>query len=191
MKKRMPWLIILTLMLCLMTAPALANQWGLTGELYSLVSRAGTWNDYTALGDRAGDAAVLHTRYHNVLLLAEDGELLTSTKAVYQPEEGRDAGFRLTMEGETLILSYGPEESYTFARIAGVWGLKQARIGDMTVTAEDDASWPAYSYLAETATDRVVWRARMTLADFNIRLFPRTVGEIVHLNLMHAALDSG
>lgn len=191
MKKRMPWLIILTLTLCLMTVPALANQWGLTGELYSLVSDAGEWDAYTALGNQAGNAAVLHTRYHNVLLLAEDGELLAFTKAVYQPEEGRDDDLRLTMSGDTLTLSWGPEESYTFARIAGVWGLKQARIGDMTVTAEDDASWPAYSYLAETATDRAVWRARMTLADFNIRLFPRTVGEIVHLNLMHAALDSG
>lgn len=191
MMKRMTWLIILTLAFCLLTAPAMANQWGFTGELYDLVSDAGVWDHYTALSKQAGNAAVLHTRYHNVLLLAEDGNLLTFTKAVHQPEEGRDADFRLTMDGETLTLSYGPEESYTFARQAGVWGLKQARVGDMTVTAEADGNWPAYRYLAETAADRVVWRARVPLTDFNIRLFPRTVEEIVHLNLMHAALDSG
>ena len=191
MMKRMTWLIILTLTLCLLTVPALANQWGLTGELYTLVSRAGTWNDYTALGDRAGDAAVLHTRYHNVLLLAEDGELLTSTKAVYQPEDSRDDDLRLTMTGDTLTLCYGLEESYTFARKADVWALQQARIGGMTVTAEEDAGWPAFSYLAEDENDRAVWLARVTLTDFNIRLFPRTVEEIVHLNLMQAALDSG
>ena len=37
MMKRMTWLIILILTLCLMTAPALANPWGLTGELYALL----------------------------------------------------------------------------------------------------------------------------------------------------------
>lgn len=191
MMKRMTWLIILTLTFCLLTAPALANQWGLTGELYTLVSRAGAWDDYTALGDQAGNAAVLHTRYHNVLLLAEDGELLTSTKAVYQPEDSRDNDLRLTMTGDTLTITYGMEESYLFARKAGVWALQQARIGGMTVTAEDDSGWPAFSYLAEDENDRAVWPARVPLTDFNIRLFPRTVAEIVHLNLMHAALDSG
>ncbi|MGN0747573.1 MAG: hypothetical protein ACI4ML_12915, partial [Aristaeellaceae bacterium] len=86
MMKRMTWLTILTLALCLLTAPALANQWGLTGKLYTLVSGAGAWDDYTALGDQAGDAAVLHSRYHNVLALAEDGGLRAFTKAVHQPE---------------------------------------------------------------------------------------------------------
>lgn len=191
MMKRMTWLIILTLAFCLLTAPAMANQWGFTGELYDLVSDAGVWDHYTALSKQAGNAAVLHTRYHNVLLLAEDGNLLTFTKAVHQPEEGRDADFRLTMDGETLTLSYGPEESYTFARQAGVWALQQACIGGMTVTAEEDTGWPAFSYLAEDENDRAVWLARVPLTDFNIRLFPRTVEEIVHLNLMHAALDSG
>ncbi|MGN1021317.1 MAG: hypothetical protein ACI4O7_13220 [Aristaeellaceae bacterium] len=191
MRKHTTWLMILTLALCLLTVPALANQWGLTSEMYALVSGAGTWGDYTVLGEQAGKAAVMHSRYHNVLLLAEDDGLQALTKAVYQPEDGRDDDLRLTMDADTLTIAYGPEESYAFARQDGVWALKEARVGGMTVIAEEDTGWPARSYRAEDDTDRAVWRARVTLADFNIRLFPRTVEEIIHLNLMHAALDSG
>ena len=85
MKKCIALLVCLVL-LCSMST-ALANSWGLKGELLTLVSRDKAWNDYTSRGKVCNTAAVMGTRYHNVLMIANNGKLETYTKAVWQPDD--------------------------------------------------------------------------------------------------------
>ena len=90
MKRTVLVLLILALLCC---APAaLANSWGLKGELLDLVSDTDQWNDYTTLCDQSGDMAVMKSRYHHVLMSAGKDGLETYTKAVYQPDADGAAG---------------------------------------------------------------------------------------------------
>ena len=104
--KRMIAASVLLLLLC-MTGTASANSWGLRGDLLDKVSDVNTWNDYSAICKQAGDAAVMGSRYHNALMLVEDGELKVYTTAVYQPGSSRESVVSIEKNGDTLILAYG------------------------------------------------------------------------------------
>ena len=55
-------LVLLTvILLCCATPAALANRWGLVGELLSQVADVDTWNGYYCIGGQAGEAAVMHS----------------------------------------------------------------------------------------------------------------------------------
>src|SRR5699024_9626729 len=69
--------------LCL-TPSALANGWRLRGELVQYVLETNRWDEYTALESQGEHCAVMHTDYHNELLVALDGQLFYTTRAVYQ-----------------------------------------------------------------------------------------------------------
>ena len=64
--------------LCL-TPSALANGWRLRGELVQYVLETNRWDEYTALESQGEHCAVMHTDYHNELLVALDGYDHTTT----------------------------------------------------------------------------------------------------------------
>ena len=69
MKNRVISLLLCMLLVIVFACPASANSWGLKGKLLDAVSDVDTWNDYTSLDSQVGDAAVMHSRYHNTLML--------------------------------------------------------------------------------------------------------------------------
>lgn len=168
---------------------ASANSWGLRGELLSLVSSVNTWDDYYAR-KQSGDAAVMHSRYHNALMLAQDGALKVYTTAVYQPEDGRDDELALEAEDSRLTLSYGQSEHYVFGLTDEGYRLSYAMIGDFEITVYR-TEWGTEWYEAHEGGESARWPRAIWLSEFNIELFPRSVDEVKHLNYMLAALDSG
>lgn len=184
--KRTMLLFLVMVLLCLSPA-ALANGWGLKGELLQLVSDTDDWNDYTTLGDQAGNIAIMKSRYHHVLMMGEEGRLQTYTKAVFQPDSFNGAPL-LTQNGATFSIRYHDHLWFTFARREdGVYHLHSAQSGEISVKATESE----YGY---SAVDGNGTRARLVrrirLEDFNIELFPRTINDVRHLNLMRDWLDS-
>jgi len=185
MKKCWIWMLC-ALLLC-SGQPALANSWGLTGDLLDLVSDTKQWNDYTTLCNQADDAAVMHSRYHNVLMIAGDGGLQTYTKAVYQPEESKQKPV-LTRNETGLSLRYGDNLWFSFREEESGFVLHSAQADGLSIRPNTDG----YGYLCtdEYGTTAIL-SAEILLDHFNIRLFPRTINEVRHLNLMRASLRSG
>lgn len=188
MKKTIVSILIAALLLCALPAVSLANSWGLGGKLLNAVSDTSLWNDYTTICSQAGDAAVMGARYHNVLMVLENGKLGVYTTAVYQPGHKLARKVSLKAVDDELTLSYGKAESYTFRRTGEGYKLYKAAVGDMTVTADTSDSY--WGCTAACDGERVRIQREFCLADFNIDLFPRTLEECRHLNLMNAALDS-
>ena len=60
------------LILLLLPAAALANSWGLKGDLLSAVMADHAWDDYTTMNDQVGNVAAMTSRYHNALMLVMD-----------------------------------------------------------------------------------------------------------------------
>ena len=90
MKKACSIVLISILLIFAFSISANANSWGLRGDLLDKVSDVNTWNDYSTICKQAGDAAVMGSRYHNALMLVEDGKLKVYTTAVHQPGSPRD-----------------------------------------------------------------------------------------------------
>ncbi|MBR4080495.1 MAG: hypothetical protein IKK21_01765 [Clostridia bacterium] len=180
-------ILTLCLCVCLMLAavPASANSWGLKGALYNAVSSDSRWNDYTTLGKQCGNAAVMQSRYHNALMLLEDGELRVYTTAVWQPEDGMGVP-KLSGDGrDTLTIEYG-DETFYFVRRDGVMQLEWAE------TARLRVDYTPKGYRAKTDYDHIYFLARdFLLQDFNIRLFPRHMDEAIPLMEQYAYLASG
>lgn len=164
---------------------ACANSWGLKGKLLEAVSAVDTWNDYTSCSDQAGNAAVMSGRYHNTLMLAEDGELHTYPTAVYQPNAKRDRELILNGSEVDFVLNYGDEEWYSFYQAGDGWYLTGARNGNALLTETERG------YRMTDSDGSAMLPYRISLRDFNIKLFPLTAEAVRHLNRMHAALASG
>lgn len=188
MRKNLAFVLFITLLLCALPAVSLANSWGLSGDLLAAVSTTNIWNDYSTECKQAGDAAVMGSRYHNALMVLENGKLGVYTTAVYQPGHKPAKRPSLKAVDDELTLSYGKDESYTFRRSSDGYKLYKAAIGDMTVTADTSDSY--WGCTAACKGERVRIQREFWLADFHIELFPRTLEECRHLNLMNAALDS-
>lgn len=174
---------------------ASANSWGLKGDLLKRVSADPRWGNYYALDRQAGDAAVMHSRYHNALMVvneSQDRRLHVYTKAVYQPE--RDKAVKLTQTEDGFTLAYGENESYTFFVFDQKYELKEAVIGAFRLTAVMH-KWEELEridhYTATDGKENAIWRYGFSLCDFNIALFPRAVDEIRRLNFLLASLASG
>ena len=190
MKKLMiPMLaLLLAAMLC---AGASANSWGLSGDLYLAVEQSGAWDDYTLLGNQAGDFAVLQSRYHNALFYAETVEdLHVYTAAVYQPEDGKPAPRLEVNDDFDLTISYGDSESYTFALTVEGYELTEAVIGDFRLrTTESDDDFYSWNYSAEDGEETAAFPVTIMLDTFNIRLFPHSAAEVRNINHMRALLE--
>lgn len=187
MKHILAWMLAVVLAAGAMGTTASANSWGLKGKLLTAVSRVDTWNSYSTVCSQAGDAAVMGSRYHNALMVLEDGALQVYTRAVYQPGEAPGRASLAWKDGQ-LILSYGKSEQYVFQQADG-YGLVSAQIGELSLTGYRRDGY--MRYLASDGEAEAILGGEIRLQDFNIELMPRSVEEIRHLNLMHAALDSG
>lgn len=135
--KKFLTLLLSCMLLTASAAPALANQWGLTGGIYDIVSDDDRYDSYyTAIADDGNDVtdhgvhlnhAILESRYHRVLLAAARRtdkvwrtEVVSST-AVYQPGDERGEYPHtpaLTQDWGGFTLTYGTDasgEQYDFA----------------------------------------------------------------------------
>lgn len=184
--KRRIFLLALILLLCVLS-PALANSWGLTGQMLDLVSDTNEWNDYILLGEQTDGAAVMKTRYHNVLLIAGKSGLEAYTKAVFQPGGSYSGKPTLTQNEKQLSIRYHDGLWFTFSLKGGSYRLHSAKAGDITVKATNDEF--RYTVRDDHGTTAVINRS-YPLSDFNIELFPRSINEVRHLNLMRDQLDS-
>ena len=194
MKKLILRWILAGLLFCLITGVAFANSWGLSGNLLDVVMEDGRWNDYTTISNQEGDFAVLGGRYHNVLMRHKNGELLTYPLAVWQETDKiqvETPKLNLRNDGRVLEITYGDQESYAFQlnRQYSTYdsgdALIQAYVNGLSFTRSD------HSMLVSDGTRDVVWLRDVRLETFNIKLFPQTIEEVLHLNRMYAILDSG
>lgn len=172
-------------------APVSANSWGLKGALYRAVASTHTWDDYSVVGGQGEDFALMGARYHNALFYAEDNaHLQVYHTAVWQPEDHVRQSIQQTDDG--LILSAGSER-YTFRREEGRYALVEAKLDGATVFTERSEDYGGSDvYWFSDGNRRAFYRATpLWLEDFNIRLFPRTVDDVLAVNHMRAALESG
>lgn len=174
----------LMLIFCLIPLPCLANSWGLKGDLLEAVMAVDTWNDYSTLSSQKDNIAVMGSRYHNALMLMDHGELAVYSTAVYQPEDSRARKVSLSGDNDMFTLSYSDAESYTFMDNGSRYVLLRADIGDFSIVL--DSSVPCY-YASQNGQTLTV-QPDFPLSGFNINLFPRSLEEVRHLNLMNAAL---
>ena len=215
--KKLLALALSCLLLCTLTAPALANGWGLLGGIYDIVSDDKRFADYTAIADDGNLAvdgvhvnhAILTSRYHTVLIAAHrEGKVWTadtlSTTAVYQPGDRRGELLpqpMLTHDFSCFELSYGEEERYHFCRNEeeGHYHLTSARFGtdpfyyDAYFSAPDGLDfWQAPADDAPfTAVGDARWMTDgITLEEFNIAQMPRTLAEVRNVNVTRDALDT-
>ncbi len=172
-------------------APVSANSWGLKGALYRAVASTHTWDDYSVVGEQGENFALMGARYHNALFYAEDhAHLQVYHTAVWQPEDHVRQSIQQTDDG--LILSAGSER-YTFRREEGRYALVEAKLDGATVFTERSEDYGSSDvYWFSDGNRRAFYRATpLWLEDFNIRLFPRTVDDVLAVNHMRAALESG
>ena len=121
------------LLLCALAAPALANEYGLKGGIYDIVTTSDRYDGYTCPNSDADDGnrwlngrhvnhAILENRYHRVLIAAwRDGSVwkaeTASTTALYQPgdERGEYPNIpSLSHWDNGFTLRYGEQELYRF-----------------------------------------------------------------------------
>ena len=179
------------LALTLLTPAALANSWGLKkGLMLSAVSKTHNYDEYTALAHLKlpdGEIAVMASRYHAVLLYAyrdENGKLQMDAyhTAVKQPDERGFKLVKLIRDDYDFILEYS-DLSLKF-RPYGLNGfsLESGRIGGLTLQAggpnTEQTTWLTCSDGKNSYNWQAGEAATPLLAEFNLRLFPRTLDEI-------------
>lgn len=178
---------------CLFTGIASANSWGLSGNLLNVVAKDKRWNDYSTLCSQQGDFAVMGSRYHHVLMRHKDGQLLTYPLAVWQKTDKAHVEkpkLNLRNDGHVLEITYSDQESYSFQlnrqydTFDSGDALIHAYVNGLNFTRTD------YSLLVSDGTRNVIWQRDVRLDNFNIKLFPRTIDEVDHLNRMYALLAS-
>lgn len=104
--------------------------------------------------------------------------------AVHQSLQGIENGFVL----------YAGEETFTFRLTDGQYLLTEARLPGVTVSTvfEDAAPDNILGYWYNDGARCALYRSSpISAADFNLRLFPRTVDEVLSVNLLSAALAGG
>lgn len=194
---------VLCLLLCTMTTMALANQWGLTGGIYDIVSEDDAYDAYTAAADdgndRLGDLhvnhAVLRSRYHSQLIAAHrEGKVWTqvaaSSTAVYQPGDDRGQQVHIAHTEDGFVLIFDERERYTFAWKDGAYVLTVARFNApsdygsaLFLVEEGYTLWDGEPSDASSATGEAMWRvAPITLERFNVTQLPRTMADVRRMN---------
>lgn len=189
MKRTLAFLLILLLL----PAAALANVWGLKGDLLTAVMADHTWDDYTTMADQVGNVAAMTSRYHNALMLVtgKKSPLRVYTRALWQPDDEQGSA-TLTSVTDGFSLSYRDSgDSFRFCLMEDQYVLTIGGAGELTYAQRADD--PHY-YDVTDGTHAGFWYGGhngLSLDRFSIRLMPRTWEELVRLKTMLAALDSG
>lgn len=201
MMKRIAAIVAALMLLC---QTALANSWNVTTVLLRALNGTHDWDDYAALAEiefsdetnQPIGVAVMESRYHNVMLIsatAEDDKTQfirhAVTKAVYQPEEAKAKYSFDTLEsGYGFVLNVS-DESYAFRLTADTYWLVSASAGDVFMYATADST--GYQALSESdVLSGATWTppsGLISLENFNLKLFPRSVDEVVKLNKLYAS----
>ena len=193
MKKIIWRLVFMVCLLWLMVSTAFANSWGLKGDLLELVMQDGRWNDYSTLSNQLGDFAVMESLYHNVLMQAKNDKLHTYPLAVWQKNDKPNVEkpkLEFRADKKLLALSYGTDEVYVFAldyafdMHYGEDALVFAEVNGLCFNRDE------YGFTVSDGKEIVRWQRNVLLEDFNIKLFPRSIEEVIHLNRMYTLLAS-
>ena len=195
--------LCVTLLLTLPAPAALANGWGLKrGLMLNAVSKTHDYDEYSALAQlkvQDGEVAVMASRYHAVLLFAYEfngkARLDAYHTAVLQPDEKGYNKVKLQRKDPGFVLQYSDMELYFTPLLSNemlTYTLESGTIGSLTLQAGGEDS-ELTSYLACTdGTNKTNWYgwqyATPSLAEFNLRLFPRTMDEIGAIREMHSIL---
>ena len=179
------------LALTLLTPAALANSWGLkSGMILNAVSKTHDYDEYTALAQLKlprSEVAVMASRYHAVLLYAyrdENGKLQMDAyhTAVKQPDERGFKLVRLIRDDYDFILEYSDLSLKFLPYGLNGFSLESGRIGGLTLQAggpnTEQTTWLTCSDGKNSYNWQAGEAATPLLAEFNLRLFPRTLDEI-------------
>ncbi len=200
----------------LLLSGALANEWGLSGGIYDIVSDDGRYGDYLAIADDGNhqweggpvNHAVMQSRYHAVLIAARRINKVwqadaVATAAVYQPgsEGAKTCGapsLDFNDNGE-LVLRYGSGEIYAFSydphtgqyRLAEIrYNPDQPYAGRSYFAVRDGLefwqSGPGDAFLP--VGDALLLTDGITLEEFNIEQMPRSLAEVRAFNQVHDCL---
>lgn len=210
--KKLLTLALGCLLLCALTTSALANEWGLLGGIYDIVSDDDRYEGYSAIADDGNTAlsdglhvnhAILENRYHAVLIAASrDGKVWTADHvnhtAAYQPGDKRGEYPNVPVLehiGDGIKLSYGDGESYTFLYEEGQFVLADVRYHqDMRYTdcfvreKEGLLFWQSNPGGAFLPVGDGLWPTEITLDEFNIAQMPRSLSEVRQLTMVANAL---
>ena len=206
--------ILLMALVCLFlfTSPVSANEWGLSGGAYDIVSEDDRYDGYTSAADNGNavltdaghvNQVIMKNRYDAFLMFVSRVDKvwrldLENHTAVYQPGDARGEfpNFpRLEHLGDGFKLSYGDRESYTF-----LWNGEEYILSD--VRYDQDSMYPSCFITVEQGME--FWQSNpgevflpvgdgmlttvITLEEFNIAQMPRTLAEVRQLNMVSTAL---
>ena len=195
--------LCLTLLLTLLAPGALANSWGLkSGLILGAVSKTDTYDEYTALAQlkvQDGEIAVMASRYHAVLLYAYEFNGKTRLDAyhtaVKQPGEKGYSEVKLQRKDPGFVLKYSDMEFYFTPLLSNemlTYTLESGTIGSLTLQAGGESSELTGYLTCTDGTNKTNWYgwqyATPSLAEFNLRLFPRTMEEIGAIREMDSIL---
>lgn len=208
--KKLLVMTLVCLLLCCTATGALANQWGLRGGIYDIVSENDQYDAYSATADdgnrevmdRHVNHAILTSRYHSQLIAAsrhgkEWRADVISTTAVYQPDDERAEGAKLTHTDDGFVLSYGDRERFVFTWIMDEYVLTFAMLQADTDLAdtlirqagEGYLFWQSGSGSAKDPTGDAMWQVdNITLDEFNIELIPRSLSDVRRMNMVSQTL---
>ena len=185
--------LCVTLLLTLPAPAALANGWGLKrGLMLNAVSKTHDYDEYSALAQlkvQDGEVAVMASRYHAVLLFAYEFNGKTRLDAyhtaVLQPDEKGYKKVKLQRRDPGFVLQYSDMELYftpLLSNEALTYVLESGALGSLTVQAGGENSELTSYLTVSDGKNSVKWygwqHATPSLAEFNLRLFPRTMDEL-------------
>ena len=195
--------LCVTLLLTLPAPAALANGWGLKrGLMLNAVSKTHDYDEYSALAQlkvQDGEVAVMASRYHAVLLFAYEFNGKTRLDAyhtaVLQPDEKGYNKVKLQRRNPGFVLQYSDMELYftpLLSNEALTYMLEAGALGSLTVQAGGENSELTSYLTVSDGKNSVKWygwqHATPSLAEFNLRLFPRTMEEIGAIREMDSIL---
>ena len=195
--------LCVTLLLTLPAPAALANGWGLKrGLMLNAVSKTHDYDEYSALAQlkvQDGEVAVMASRYHAVLLFAYEFNGKTRLDAyhtaVLQPDEKGYKKVKLQRRDSGFVLQYSDMELYftpLLSNEALTYMLEAGALGSLTVQAGGENSELTSYLTVSDGKNSVKWygwqHATPSLAEFNLRLFPRTMEEIGAIREMDSIL---
>lgn len=195
--------LCVTLLLTLPAPAALANGWGLKrGLMLNAVSKTHDYDEYSALAQikvQDGEVAVMASRYHAVLLFAYEfngkTRLYAYHTAVLQPDEKGYKKVKLQRRASGFVLQYSDMELYftpLLSNEALTYTLESGTIGSLTLQAGGENSELTSYLTVSDGKNSVKWygwqHATPSLAEFNLRLFPRTMEEIGAIREMDSIL---
>ena len=206
--------ILLTAMTCLFLFASLAsaNEWGLSGGAYDIVSEDKRYDGYTAIADTGNEIltdfghvnqVIMKNRYDAFLMsVSRMGKIwmldTVNHAAVYQPGDARGESPHapeLEHVDDGVKLSYGEKETYTF-----LWNGEEYVLADVRYRREDQLTdcyvrisdglefWQSNPEGSFLPIGDGLWPTVITLEEFNITQMPRSLAEMRRLTMVSNAL---